>query len=140
MNKQEQELEAADRAFTIAKKGLTSFMAAHAKLFAQFEEFIDAYNEAHKDMDTLTKTYGIPYGEFKKHATRVSIDADKLADAVGTKAFKKAGGTMEKITKFTIKKEDISLAIARGDLDKSLVDKFVKTTVSFKKPPVLKIK
>lgn len=78
-----------------AETRIKSFKKAHAKLFREFDELLQDYNQKLEDAETEARAMGESVGPFSVIGYQTKIDAERLLEELGPDDFEKVGGRTE---------------------------------------------
>lgn len=110
--------------FVDIKQELESFRAEHPEVFTVYADLVDRYNTALEKADAVVRSQAVTCGPFENFSVSHVIDAEKMFDELGEKAYLANGGQVTKRTVYTIDVPVVEAAIASGKIPEGAVENF----------------
>lgn len=126
-------------AFERVQRELREAEEANPAIFRKLRDLSSRYNSLLDQSHEYVKKSGESCGPFVVSNQRNSYDAESLFNLLGEQEFRRIGGKVEEVKKFSITPQLVAQAVVEGRLEEDAADAFRSVTLTIKRPGKLEI-
>lgn len=116
------------------KQEIDALKAENPEVFMTLADLVDRYNSKLDEATKEVKSLGVSCGPFENYSVKIDYNPELMLDELGEEAFLACGGSVAKVSQYTVDKKAVEAAIASGKIPQACIDEFKSVTRSYHSP------